>query len=65
MWASIACDALRIGVVLELRYDGYWRHGEVHAVGVTKEDNEVMRVWQVCRRKRGQRTGRLETIATG
>jgi hypothetical protein len=48
MWASIACDALRTGVVLELRYDGYWRHVEVHAVGVTKDDNDVMRVWQVA-----------------
>jgi hypothetical protein len=48
MWASIACDALRTGNVLELRYDGYWRHVEVHAVGFTKDDNGVMRVWQIA-----------------
>jgi hypothetical protein len=47
MWASIACDALNSGLVLELSYDGYFRCVEVHAVGRTKDGNEVMRVWQV------------------
>jgi len=47
MWTQVACDALRSGQVLELRYDGYSRSVEVHAVGFTKEDNPVMRVWQV------------------
>ncbi len=47
MWHTIACDALRSGRVLELRYDGYVRCVEVHAVGVTKDDNFIMRVWQV------------------
>jgi YD repeat-containing protein len=47
MWTQVACDALRSGHVLELRYDGYSRSVEVHAVGFTKEDNPVMRVWQV------------------
>ena len=47
MWAQQAVDALRKGVVLELRYDGYTRHVEVHAVGVTKAGHEVMRCWQI------------------
>ena len=47
MWVQVACEALRSGHVLELRYDGYSRSVEVHAVGFTKEDNAVMRVWQV------------------
>jgi hypothetical protein len=48
MWVQTACDALRSGQVLQLRYDGYTRDVEVHAVGVTKERHEVMRVWQVA-----------------
>lgn len=47
MWAQVACDALQSGQVLELRYDGFSRSVEVHAVGVTKEGNGIMRVWQV------------------
>jgi hypothetical protein len=47
MWASTACQALSSGCVLQLQYDGYFRDIEVHAVGVTKDDNEIMRVWQV------------------
>jgi hypothetical protein len=47
MWVQVACEALRSGHVLELRYDGYSRSVEVHAVGFTKEDDAVMRVWQV------------------
>jgi hypothetical protein len=47
MWVQVACEALRSGYVLELQYDGYSRSVEVHAVGFTKEDNAVMRVWQV------------------
>ncbi len=48
MWVQTACDALRSGHVLQLRYDGYTRDVEVHAVGFTQEDNAVMRVWQVA-----------------
>jgi hypothetical protein len=47
MSVQVACEALRSGHVLELQYDGYVRSVEVHAVGFTKEDTAVMRVWQV------------------
>jgi hypothetical protein len=47
MWIDIASQALRAGKVLELRYDGYSRCLEVHAVGYTKGGNAIMRVWQV------------------
>jgi hypothetical protein len=47
MLQTMACDALEKGKRLELRYDGYTRVVEVHAVGRTKEDNLIMRVWQV------------------
>jgi hypothetical protein len=47
MWRSVASEALASGHVLELRYDGYIRRVEVHAVGITKDGNAIMRVWQV------------------
>jgi hypothetical protein len=47
MFASEACEALNSGRCLELRYDGYTRVVEVHAVGTSTAGNPVMRVWQV------------------
>ena len=44
---DVACDALKRGKVLELRYDGYSRCVEVHAVGVSKAGNMVMSCWQI------------------
>jgi len=48
MWVQTACDALRSGHVLQLQYDGYIRDVEVHAVGFDKDDNAIVRVWQVA-----------------
>ena len=47
MSVRAACDALKRQRRLELRYDGYTRIVEVHAVGVSKDGNDIMRVWQV------------------
>ncbi|MBY5395914.1 hypothetical protein HFN01_13895 [Rhizobium leguminosarum] len=47
MQASTACDALSKSLCLELRYDGFSRVIEVHAVGTTQDGNSIMRVWQV------------------
>jgi len=47
MLSDIACSALRAGKVLELRYDGFGRSVEVHAVGFSKEGHKLMRVWQI------------------
>ncbi len=47
MLTGLPCEALRKGVCLELRYDGYGRVVEVHAVGTTKKNKGIMRAWQV------------------
>ncbi|TPM99181.1 hypothetical protein [Mesorhizobium sp. B2-1-3A] len=47
MWKSVACDALRQGKRLELRYDGFARVVEVHTVGTLTSGNEGMSVYQV------------------
>lgn len=47
MWKIEACNALRQGKCLELRYDGFTRIVEVHAVGTSEEGHDLMRVWQV------------------
>lgn len=47
MSEQTACEALRSGHVLELRYDGFSRMVEVHDVGFDEDDNPIMRVWQV------------------
>lgn len=47
MWANVAVEALQRGVVLELRYDGYSRWVEVHAIGYSKTGHGLMRCWQI------------------
>jgi len=47
MHSTIPCSALRVRKCLEVRYDGFTRVVEVHAVGITAEGDAVMRVWQV------------------
>lgn len=44
---SLACEAISKGCRLEVRYDGFTRVVEVHAVGTSKSGNAIMRVWQV------------------
>jgi hypothetical protein len=46
MVSDIACQALKAGKVLELRYNGFSRCVEVHAVGTSKAGNLVMSCWQ-------------------
>ena len=41
------CEALKTGMCLEIRYDGFVRIVEVHAVGFSEEGHALMRVWQV------------------
>jgi hypothetical protein len=55
--ASIACEALAKGRRLALRYHGFRRVVEVHAVGATAEGRAVMLVWQV---EGGSRGGEAE-----
>jgi hypothetical protein len=47
MPTDTACQALRSRRRLELRYDGFARCVEVHAVGFTKAGHAVLRGWQV------------------
>lgn len=47
MWLDTASQALRSARLLELRYDGWSRAVEVHAVGYSREGHPLMRVWQV------------------
>ena len=58
MWTDPACKALREKKILELRYDGYSRSVEVHAVGYSKTGEALMRAWQLRGGStRGERTG--------
>jgi hypothetical protein len=47
MFASTPCTALKNGHRLELRYKGWARVVEVHTVGVLKDGNQAMNVYQV------------------
>ena len=61
MVVELACQALKVGKVLELQYDGFSRCVEVHAVGTSKAGNVVMCCWQICWRQRQQRARWMET----
>jgi hypothetical protein len=45
--SSDACEALKNKKCIELRYSGKLRVVEIHAVGYTKDNNPIMRIWQV------------------
>ena len=47
MHSGMACEALQKGVCLDLRYHGFTRTVEVHAVGISTADHPVMRCWQL------------------
>jgi hypothetical protein len=47
MVSDIACHALKSGMALELRYNGFSRCVEVHAVGISKAGKLAMSCWQV------------------
>lgn len=58
MWTDIACDAIRKARRLELKYDGFSRSLEVHAVGYSSAGHPIMRAWQVHGGStRGERSG--------
>ena len=57
MWIDTACEALRKAKVLNLRYDGFSRRLEVHAVGYTKAGYPVMRAWQIDGGSKTERIG--------
>lgn len=44
---NIPYDAIKRERCLEVSYDGYVRVVEVHAYGITKDSNAVMRVFQI------------------
>jgi hypothetical protein len=47
MHVQVACEALQSKRRLEIRYDGYSRVVEAHAVGYSADGTPLMRVWQV------------------
>jgi hypothetical protein len=70
MLPTVACEALQKGICLELRYDGYARVVEVHAVGRSTAGHEVMRVYQlrggsVSGERQGWKLMRLDEAVSG
>jgi hypothetical protein len=58
MWTNTAAEALRLGKALELRYSGFSRFVEVHAVGYSAEGHGLLRCWQLSdRSSKGDRPG--------
>jgi len=47
MWIDTACRALRDGKCLELSYDGFSRIVEVHAAGISNDNQAIMLAYQV------------------
>ncbi len=47
MPTTIPCQAILAGKCIQLTYSDYIRVVEVHAAGYTKDENAVIRVWQV------------------
>lgn len=69
MQARIACKALADGKRLELRYDGFTRVVEVHAVGETTAGRLAMSAWQVrggssSNEDRGWKTFLLDDVSS-
>ena len=56
MLENLPCEAIRTKKCLEVIYDGFWRVVEVHAVGLSRDGNPVMRVWQI---RGGSKSGEL------
>ncbi len=56
MLTELACEALRQGRILTLRYGGFSRDIELHACGYTKHGHAVIRGWQL-NGQAGERAG--------
>ncbi len=69
MRTDVACAAMRHGRRLELRYDGFTRVVEVHAVGETTAGHLAMSAWQVrggssSNEDRGWKTFLLDEVSS-
>ena len=69
MRTGVACKAMKNRRCLELRYDGFTRVVEVHAVGETTAGHLAMSAWQVrggssSNEDRGWKTFLLDEISS-
>ena len=68
MNTSEFCEALKLGRRIQFQYSGKDRVVEVHAVGYTRDDNAIMRAWQVRGSSASEPSGwklfRLDEIAS-